>query len=80
MKLPRDVSGAAFADLLCREFGYRKVHQVGSHMILETGDPRSHRLSIPNHHPLRLGTLNALVRAVAQAKGIDKAFLLGRIN
>lgn len=79
MKLPRDLSGAAFADVLCRDFGYRKIHQVGSHVILETSDPRQHRLSVPNHDALRLGTLNALIRAVAAAKGIDKSKLLVRL-
>ena len=33
MKLPRDVSGARLADLLCRKWQYARVHQVGSHII-----------------------------------------------
>jgi predicted RNA binding protein YcfA (HicA-like mRNA interferase family) len=80
MKLPRDLSGAKLIEVLCRDFNYRNVHQVGSHVILETAEPRSHRLSIPNHDPLRLGTLNAIVRAVASAKGIDKSALLARLR
>jgi predicted RNA binding protein YcfA (HicA-like mRNA interferase family) len=39
MKIPRDLSGAALAELLCREYGYQRVHQVGSHIILETERP-----------------------------------------
>jgi hypothetical protein len=35
MKLPRDVSGARLADVLCRKWQYQKVHKVGSHIILE---------------------------------------------
>ena len=42
MKIPRDVSGLHLADVLCRRWRYRKVHQVGSHMILETSDNVSH--------------------------------------
>jgi predicted RNA binding protein YcfA (HicA-like mRNA interferase family) len=80
MKLPRDLAGAKLIEVLCRDFNYRKVHQVGSHVILETAEPRSHRLFIPNHDPLRLGTLNAIVRAVASAKGIDKSGLLARLR
>jgi hypothetical protein len=34
--------------------------------------PVHHRLSIPDHDPLRVGTLNAILRAVAKAKGIEK--------
>jgi predicted RNA binding protein YcfA (HicA-like mRNA interferase family) len=80
MKLPRDLAGAELIGVLCRDFGYRKVHQVGSHVILETAEPRTHRLAVPNHQPLRLGTLNAILRAVAAAKGLDQATLLARLR
>jgi hypothetical protein len=52
MKIPRDVSGLHLADVLCRRWRYTKVHQIGSHMILETSDPTRQRISIPDHHPL----------------------------
>jgi predicted RNA binding protein YcfA (HicA-like mRNA interferase family) len=76
MKLPRDCSGADLVKVLCRDFGYRRIHQEGSHIILETDTPRSHRLSVPNHPTLRLGTLNAILRAVAEVKGVEKSDLL----
>ena len=41
-------------------------------MILETDTPRQHRLAVPNRNPLRLGTLNAILRAVAAVKGLEK--------
>ena len=55
MKIPRDVSGVHLADVLCRRWRYTKVHQVGSHIILETSEPSHQRIVIPDHHPLRLG-------------------------
>ena len=76
MKLPRDLSGAELIKLLGRHFGYRRVNQEGSHVILETSDPRQHRISIPDHTPLRVGTLNAILRAVATAKGVEKEDIL----
>ena len=79
MKLPRDLSGAAMVRCLGRDFGYGVVHQVGSHIILQTESPRHHRIAIPNHSPLRLGTLNAILRAVAEAKGITKEDILNRL-
>lgn len=79
MKLPRDLSGAELVKLLCHEFGYRKINQEGSHIILHSDSPRSHRLSVPEHSPLRTGTLNAILRAVANAKGIDKADVLAKL-
>ena len=79
MKLPRDLSGAELVKLLCREFGYRKVNQEGSHIIIQTDLPRPHRLSVPDHSPLRTGTLNAILRTVANAKGIDKTDVLSKL-
>tara|TARA_B100000676_G_C17676919_1_gene629364 strand:- start:143 stop:538 length:396 start_codon:yes stop_codon:yes gene_type:complete len=64
--------GKSLIQVLCREYGYREVHQVGSHVVLETDSPVHHRIPIPDHNPLRIGTLNAILRAVSRAKGIDK--------
>ena len=79
MKLPRDCSGAELIKVLCREFGYAQVNQEGSHVILQTSTPHSHRLSVPNHPRLRPGALNAILRAVAQAKGVEKTDILDHL-
>lgn len=76
MKLPRDLSGTELIKLLCKHYGYQPVSQEGSHVILETNDPRQHRISIPDHNPLRIGTLNAILRAVANVHGIEKEHIL----
>jgi hypothetical protein len=47
-------------------------------VILETDSPRHHRLAIPDHNPLRVGTLNAIIRAVAELKGLEKQDILNR--
>ncbi|HEX5123163.1 MAG TPA: type II toxin-antitoxin system HicA family toxin [Rhodanobacteraceae bacterium] len=79
MKLPRDVDGAALAQTLCRRFGYRIVHQVGSHMVLQRETPH-HRVAIPNHRPLRLGTLNAILRTVEKTIGVERAAILAALD
>jgi predicted RNA binding protein YcfA (HicA-like mRNA interferase family) len=79
MKLPRDLSGVKLVQVLCRHFGYRRLHQEGSHIILETDIPTHHRLAVPAHNPLRLGTLNAILRAVARVKAIEKDDILDRL-
>ena len=68
MKLPRDLSGRDLVQALVRHWGYQQVNQVGSHIILQTDEPTHHRLSVPDHKALRVGTLNAIVRSVAEAK------------
>jgi len=48
MKIPRDIGGDELAIVLCRRWGYGRVHQVGSHIILETGE----RLAEPTREAL----------------------------
>ena len=72
MKLPRDVSGERLAGVLCRRWEYRRVHQSGSHIILETEHPSHQRLAVPDHDTIRVGTFNAILRAVASHKGVTR--------
>ena len=72
MKIPRDVSGERLAGLLCRRWQYRTVHQSGSHMIIETEEPSHQRIAVPNHRALRVGTLNSILRTVANHKGVTR--------
>ena len=79
MKLPRDIAGRELVRVLVRDWGYRQVNQVGSHIILQTEDPVHHRLSVPDHDPLRIGTLNAILRSVAQAKRVSRDDVISSI-
>lgn len=79
MKLPRDLYGRDLAQALCARWAYVKVNQVGSHIILQTEVPQSHRISVPDHKPLRIGTLNAILRAVAAAKGVSREDILATL-
>jgi len=76
MKIPRDLSGSHLVDAFCRDWGYRVVHQEGSHIVLETEEPSHQRIAIPAHKSLRVGTLSAILRAVARHKGVDRQELL----
>jgi len=58
------------------KLGYRQVNQVGSHIILQTEEPVHHRQSVPDHSQLRIGTLNAILRSVAQAKRVTREAIL----
>ncbi len=76
MKLPRDLSGRELAAILCRHWGYMAVNQEGSHIILQTETPSRQRIPIPDHHPIRVGTLNNILRLVSQHKRVEKADIL----
>ena len=80
MKVPRDLSGTQLVRVLCRDWQYRVVHQEGSHIILQTDTPTHQRLSVPNHNPLRVGTLNGIVRAVSIHKGTERQQLLDALR
>jgi len=76
MRLPRDLSGRSLVKHLSKHWGYRQVHQVGSHIILETTLPTPHRIAVPAHNPLRIGTLNAILASVAAHKNASKEEIL----
>lgn len=56
MKVPRDVNGANLARAL-RVLGYERVRQDGSHIRLSTSVNGTHHVTVPNHRPLKTGTL-----------------------
>jgi predicted RNA binding protein YcfA (HicA-like mRNA interferase family) len=80
VKLPRELYGRDLARVLCARWAYRQVNQVGSHIILQTETPQHHRLSIPDHKPLRIGTLNAILRQVAAVKGVAREDILTTLS
>jgi predicted RNA binding protein YcfA (HicA-like mRNA interferase family) len=76
MKLPRDLNGESLVKHLTKHWGYQQVHQVGSPIILQTQQPTLHRIAVPAHNPLRIGTLNAILAAVAAHKNVAKEEIL----
>ncbi len=58
-KLPRDVSGRQVVRVLQRQ-GFYVLHQRGSHIILRRDDPKA-TISVPDHVPLRAGTLRTIL-------------------
>ena len=64
MKIPRSLSAKELIKLL-KIYGYAPVSQKGSHIKVTTQKNGEHHLAIPNHDPLKTGTLNAILRQVA---------------
>lgn len=75
MRLPRDLGGEELARLL-RKYDYEVTRQVGSHMRLTTLRDGEHHVTIPRHTPLRVGTLNEILREVAAHLDIERDDLL----
>ena len=64
MRLPRDISGERLTKAL-KMLGYSVTRQTGSHMRLTTQERGEHHTTIPNHDPLRIGTLAGILDDVA---------------
>jgi predicted RNA binding protein YcfA (HicA-like mRNA interferase family) len=64
MKLPRDVSGADLVQAL-RKLGYKTTRQKGSHIRVTTEQMSQHHEVIPNHYPVKPGTLHGILKSVA---------------
>lgn len=71
MRLPRDLSGSTLVKVLTKP-GYVVTRQTGSHIRLTTQQNGEHHLTIPAHDPIKIGTLNAILR------DIENHFNLGR--
>lgn len=69
MKLPRDINGDELIRAL-RRMGYEANRQVGSHVILRSQEPRPHSVTVPFHRPIKVGTLAAILHAVAVERGL----------
>lgn len=76
MKLPRDLSGTQLSRLL-EKYGYEKAHQTGSHIRLTSEiKGTAHNITIPEHSPLKIGTLNGILSEVAVYLKTDKNSLI----
>jgi predicted RNA binding protein YcfA (HicA-like mRNA interferase family) len=78
VRLPRSLSGPELAKALQR-LGYKITRQTGSHMRLTTTMNGRHRVTVPNHSPLRIGTLSSILADIAVHHKMTREHLLGRL-
>ena len=75
MRMPRDLSGADLVKALAKPV-YRPMRHTGSHIRLTTTMGAEHQVTVPNHDPLRVGTLGAVLDGVARHHGISRDGLI----
>lgn len=78
MKLPRDLSGQDLVKNL-KKLGYEVTHQTGSHIRLTTQQKGEHHITIPAHNPLKVGTLNAILRNIGNHFQLNRDELLHKL-
>jgi predicted RNA binding protein YcfA (HicA-like mRNA interferase family) len=75
-KAPRDVSGRELAKLL-NHYGYQVARQTGSHIrLVSTYRQIEHKITIPDHQPIKIGTLNNILHDIAEYLKISKQELV----
>ncbi|HWO99687.1 MAG TPA: type II toxin-antitoxin system HicA family toxin [Methylococcus sp.] len=77
-RLPRNLSGSELIAALKR-IGYQISRQTGSHIRLSCEYPELHHITVPNHDPLRIGTLAAILADVARHHGLSRDALLEKL-
>ncbi len=78
MRIPRNLSSAQLIQLLAR-WGYEITRQTGSHIRLTTQENGQHHITIPAHDPLKIGTLNSILRGVAEHFSLTKEEFLEKM-
>ncbi|MBM4311107.1 MAG: type II toxin-antitoxin system HicA family toxin [Deltaproteobacteria bacterium] len=78
-KIPRDITGNELCKLLGR-FGYAVTRQTGSHIRLTAQQPAQvHHITIPDHDPIKIGTLNKILHDIAAFQKISKEQLVQQL-
>lgn len=79
MKIPRDCNGVELVRAL-RRLDYETQRQTGSHIQLATQRGGEHHVSIPNHHPLKVGLLHGVLKEVAEHHGLTVEELVRKLE
>ena len=79
MKLPRDLDADALIKGL-RRLGYEISRQTGSHIRLTRSGNPQHHVTIPNHSPLKIGTLNNILGELCDFLKLSREDLLKQIG
>jgi predicted RNA binding protein YcfA (HicA-like mRNA interferase family) len=79
VKTPRDVGGQQLAKAL-RSLGYERIRQDGSHIRLTTLVGSEFHITVPNHQPIKVGTLKSILKLVAEHHRMTVEDLLRQLH
>jgi predicted RNA binding protein YcfA (HicA-like mRNA interferase family) len=80
MKLPRDLSASQLEKRLRKTLGYEFSRQVGSHRRMTTQTSGEHYVTIPDHDPIKPGTLRAILGEVMMHHRLSMDEVLRRLD
>lgn len=79
MRMPRDVSSGDLVKALTR-LGYRVTRQRGSHIRVTTNQSGEHHEVVPDHDPVKIGTLSSILKSVAEHHRLSLDELLQKLE
>lgn len=79
MKIPRDVEGPQLVKAL-RVLGYAVDRQKGSHIRVTTQQDGENHEVVPNHRPIKTGTLSGILKRIATHHGLTVEELLEKLD
>ena len=78
MKLPRNVSSRELIKALGK-IGYGVSRQKGSHIRVTCQFPTRHHITVPDHDPIKIGTLSAILSDIASHRNQTKEELINQL-
>ncbi len=78
-KIPRDISGEELTKLL-KKYGYEINRKTGNHIrLVSKFKDEEHNITVPDHHPIKIGTLNNILNDLVDHLKIDKKELINKL-
>jgi len=78
MRIPRDLTGKELIKALS-QLGYEVTRQSGSHIRLTTARNGTHHITIPDHRPIKVGTLAGILGDIAAHHQMTRENLLSML-
>lgn len=75
MRIPRDLTEQELKKALGK-LGYELTRQSGSHIRLTTSRNGTHHVTIPDHRPIKVGTLSGILGDIATHHQMTREELL----
>ena len=79
-KIPRDINGKELVKILGK-LGYKEIRRTSSHIRLAANisNKLTHNITIPDHDPIKIGTLNNIISDLADNLKIEKKELVEKL-
>jgi predicted RNA binding protein YcfA (HicA-like mRNA interferase family) len=79
VRFPRNISAQQLITAL-KKLGYEETRRKGSYIRLTTLLDGTHHETIPNHDPIKIGTLQAILKSIASHHHLTVQELIQRLK